>query len=280
MFEIVTDSPANLPEHAIKQHGIHVLNLPVRAGDAEYTAYGNDCKLFCEMMRGGRTLTTSQVSPAAFERVFEGILSRGRGLLYLGFASALSGTYQNAVAVAEALRGRYDAEILTVDTLSASMGQGLLVLRAAEMRAEGRGIDETAAWVRENRLRACHCFTVDDLRTLRRGGRISGAAAAVGTALNIKPVLRMDDGGRLVAAGKARGRRAALDALTDYMAERMDARGRVFVAHADCESDAAYLGSRVRALFGMDAEIVPLSPVLCSHTGPGTAAVFFFGRGR
>ncbi|MCL2507775.1 MAG: DegV family protein [Oscillospiraceae bacterium] len=291
-FDIVTDSPANLPADLIEKYGIHVLNLPIFAGATEYPSYekGRDSyQMFYDMMLAGQELTSSQTGPAECERVFGGILARGRDLLYLGFSSTLSGTYQNAAIAAADLREKYpERKVLTVDTLSASAAQGLLVLKAADMRGEGRGIEETAAWVEENRLRVCHYFTVDDLKYLRRGGRISGSAAAMGTVLSIKPVLTMDRNGRLVPAGKVRGRKAALNALVEYMREKLDLSAElsasdppVFIAHADCPDDAAYLEGRIKELYGTpEVRTVMLNPLIGSHTGPGTIALFFFCKER
>ncbi len=209
-YEIVTDSSANLTEELIEEYGIHIISLFFILDGKEYSSYikgeKTDISQFYHMMRDGKVMTTSTINMSACEEVFESILSKGKDVLYLGFSSALSGTYNTASITAKKLKEKYpDRKIYSIDTLSASMGEGLLVYHAAKKREEGKSIDDVKDWVLQNRLNLCHWFTVDDLFFLKRGGRISATTAIVGTALSIKPILHVDDEGKLVPVGKVRG---------------------------------------------------------------------------
>jgi DegV family protein with EDD domain len=216
--------------------------------------------------------------------IFEGILKRGNDVLYIGFSSALSGSYNAGTMVAESLRDAYpERKIVTIDSLSASMGEGLLVYHVAEQRRSGKSIDEVSEWLIANRLHLCHWFTVDDLFHLKRGGRISAATALVGTVLGVKPVLHVDDEGKLVAVGKVRGRRRSLEALVDEM-EKTCANPTeqvVFISHGDCIEDAQYVERLVRERLNVkDVQINYVDPVIGAHSGPGTVALFFLGTAR
>ena len=202
----------------------------------------------------------------------------------LAFSSGLSTTYQSARIAAEELLEAYpDRMIRVVDTLSASLGQGLLVWYTCRKRDEGLSLDETADWVEENKLHLCHWFTVDDLFFLKRGGRISGATAVMGTMLNIKPVLHMDDEGHLISMGKARGRKAAIQALAEKTRELGEGydNATMFISHGDCREDAEYLAGLLKKKYGVKNVYVSyVGAVIGSHSGPGTLALFFMGRHR
>ena len=221
-FAIVTDSSANLPNEIIDQYGIEIASLVFRVEDRVYLSYekgqDNDLKRFYTMMRNKEDVKTSCIEAARCKELFERLLDQGQDVLYLGFSSALSATYQVAQMVLEQLRPKYPhRKIYHVDTLAASLGEGLLVLHAARQREQGKSIEEVYNWQLDNRLRLCHWFTVEDLFFLKRGGRVSAATAVLGTMLGIKPVLHVDNEGRLINVAKARGRKNSLDALVKQL---------------------------------------------------------------
>jgi DegV family protein with EDD domain len=214
----------------------------------------------------------------------EPILQQGRDILDIAFSSGLSATYSSAKIACEELSEKYpERKVFAVDTLAASLGQGLLVYHAAGQKRAGKSIEEVRDWVEQNKLHLCHWFTVDDLNHLKRGGRISGATALFGTMLNIKPVMHVDDEGHLIPMGKARGRRASLDALADHMEETAIDPGSqiVFISHGDCQEDANYLADEIRRRMGVKNFVIGnCGPVIGTHSGPGTMALFFFGTRR
>jgi len=287
-FEIVTDSSANLPNDIIDKYNLHILSLVFRVNDVEYASYikgeENDLAKFYDMMRNKDLVTTSCMSPASCLEIFEPILSSGKDVLYIGFSSALSGTYQTAHNVLEELKEKYpERKIYDIDTLGASLGEGLLVTYAAKQREEGKSIEEVHSWLMDNILHLCHWFTVDDLFFLKRGGRVSASAAVVGTVLGIKPVLHMDNSGRLIPVTKVRGRRKSLDALFEKM-ELLAINSEnqiVYISHGDCINDAEYLANKIKERFGIkDILIHYVDPVIGAHSGPGTVALFFLGKER
>ena len=212
------------------------------------------------------------------------VLERGKDIVCVCFSSALSTTYQSAVIAANDLRSEFpEAEIHVVDSLSASLGEGLLLYLAAQQKRAGLSAAELAAWVEENRLSICHWFTVDDLNFLKRGGRVSATTAFVGTMLSIKPIMHTSDEGKLVPVGKARGRKAALKALLDSI-ERLAIRPEeqtMFICHADCEEEARAVARQIKDRFGTKTvHINYIGPVIGSHTGPNTMGIFFIGTKR
>ena len=287
-YEIVTDSSADLTDELIEQYGIHIVSLSFRVGGEEFPCYvqgeKTDYKQFYDRMRKGEMVDTSLIDMSTCRDIFEGILKRGNDVLYIGFSSALSGSYNAGTMVAESLRDAYpERKIVTIDSLSASMGEGLLVYHVAEQRRAGKSIDEVSDWLIANRLHLCHWFTVDDLFHLKRGGRISAATALVGTVLGVKPVLHVDDEGRLVAVGKVRGRRKSLEALVDEMEKTCThpTEQVVFISHGDCLEDAQYVERFVRERLKVkDVRINYVDPVIGAHSGPGTIALFFLGTAR
>lgn len=287
-FTIVTDSSSNLTDQQIQEYGVSILSLSFFVSGKEYQSYvkgqHNDLKKFYDMMRQKEPITTSLIRLSECRDLFEEILKQGQDLLFIGFSSALSGTYQAAETVAGELREEYpDRKIYTVDTLGASLGEGLLVYHAVQHQKAGESIEEVYQWILDNRLHLAHWFTVDDLFFLKRGGRVSATTALVGTLLGIKPVMHMDDEGRLIPVGKVRGRRTSLDALFDHMKETAvhPEQQTVFISHGDCIEDAEYLASRIRKeLHVKEILIHYVDPVIGAHSGPGTVALFFLASHR
>lgn len=287
-FEIVTDSSCNLTEELIDRYGLHILSLRFLVGDKEYYSYTKgevtDLAQFYDMMREKAVITTSQISVAACNEMFENLLSAGKDVLYIGFSSALSGTYQVAYLALEELKKKYpERKIYAVDTLGASLGEGLLVYHAAGLRAAGKSIDEVKDWLIENRLHLCHWFTVDDLFFLKRGGRVSSTAAVVGTLLNVKPVLHVDNEGRLIPVTKVRGRRKSLDALVKKLEETATSpeTQSIFITHGDCLEDAQYVAKKIEEKYHPKEIVINwVDPVIGAHSGPGTVALFFLGTER
>ena len=287
-FAIVTDSSSNLTEEVIDQFDLHILPLAFMVDGEEHHSYlkgqKTDLKQFYTMMREGKVITTSLPNLKDSRELLKGLLASGQDVLYIGFSSGRSGTYQAIDLLLAELADAYpDRTVLAVDTLAASMGEGLLVWYAAKMREEGASITEVRDWLEANKLHLAHWFTVDDLNHLERGGRVSGAAAFFGTMLNIKPVLHVDDAGHLIPMEKVRGRKASLDALVAHMEkDAVDpASQTVFISHGDCRADAEYVADLVREKFGtQDIRIHSIGPVIGSHSGPGTVALFYLGRTR
>lgn len=287
-YVIMTDSSCDLPQELADQLGLEVLPLEVMADGKNYRNWldGREIgfKEFYKLAREGKELKTSAVNTAAFEEKMEKLLEEGKDILYIGFSSGLSTTYNSGEAAARELREKYpDRKIYTVDTLAASLGQGMIIYYAAKKKEAGATIEEVRDFVENEKLHMCHWFTVDDLNYLKRGGRISAATAAVGTMLSIKPVMHMDNEGHLVAVGKARGRKAALCQLLDTMGELGEGlEGQTtFICHSDCMDDAQYVASQMKERFGVaQVNINWIGPVIGAHTGPGTIGIFFWGSER
>ncbi len=287
-FEIVTDSSCNLPEELIDRYRLHILSLMFRVNGREYYSYEKgkvtDLKQFYTMMRNKEEITTSLIDINTCLPVFEGLLKEGKDILYIGFSSALSGTYQVGAMVLDDLKTTYpERKIYAIDTLGASLGEGLLVYYAAELRRTEKSIEEVYIWLLENRLHLCHWFTVDDLFFLKRGGRVSASAAVLGTILGVKPVMHMDNEGRLILMEKVRGRKNSLDALVNHMQETAinPQEQMIFITHGDCIEDAKYVENQVRERMHVkDVLINYVDPVIGAHSGPGTVALFFVGTHR
>lgn len=287
-FEILTDSSANLPEEMIAQYKIKILPLSFFIEETEYLGYEEgtvaNLAFYYEQMRQKKTMRTSLVNVELAYQICERILESGKDLLYIGFSSGLSGTYQAVSNVMEDLQEKYpERRILHVDSLAAALGEGLLVRYAIDLREQGKTIDEVYQWVMENRLHLCHWFTVEDLFFLRRGGRISAAAAVAGTVLSIKPVLHVDDEGHLILMEKVRGRKKSLDALIRHMEETaLDLSDQyVYISHGDCLSDAQYVADAIEKKFHpKEVFLRILDPVIGTHSGPGTVALFYLGTRR
>ena len=287
-FVILTDSSADLGADLVQQLDVRVLPLSFTIQDHVYHNYPDNREMephaFYEMLRAGEVATTSAVNVAQYTEALEPLLQEGRDVLVLAFSSGLSATYSSSVIAVEDLREKYpDRKLYTVDTLCASLGQGLLVYLAAQQRAQGKSIEEVRDWAEANKLKLCHQFTVDDLHFLKRGGRISATTAVVGSMLKIKPVLHVDNEGRLINIGKARGRAASLKALVDKMEQTAIDPGdqTVFISHGDCLEDAQMVAQMVRDRFGVqNVYLNYVGPVIGAHSGPGTLALFYVGIER
>ena len=281
-YIILTDTGCDLTAEMIEALGIRVLALELNIEGNTSASKDIGVKEFYDQLRTGKKATTSAIGIDRFSRTMEPVLKVGKDILYLGFSSGLSGTFNAGFVAARELAERYPGrKIYTVDTLAASMGQGLLVYLAARMKAEGASIEEVRDFVENNKLNLCHWFTVDDLMFLKRGGRINAATAVMGTMLSIKPVLHVDNDGHLINISKARGRRASINALFDkmkatYTGEYKD----VFITHGDCIEDANYLASLIREEYGIESVIGYVGPVIGAHSGPGTLALFYIGSER
>lgn len=286
-YVITTDNNSDLPENFYREHQI----------GCTYLSYSMDGKIytkedllptgeFYDRMRAGAMPTTAQVNPEAVRGLMEPYLQAGKDLLHIAFSSGLSGSYDSCRIAAEELAQRYpERKIQVLDSLSASLGQGLLVHYAVKMKENGHSMEEVAQWVESHKKNLVHLFTVDDLDHLHRGGRVSKATAIVGGMLNIKPVLHVDDNGKLVATGKVRGRRKSLQALVDGMRAQIGSYASgcdtIFISHGDCEEDARYVEKKVRELYPIETVIINyVGATIGAHSGPGTVALFFLGDTR
>lgn len=287
-YVILTDSSCDLPAELAAELELVVLPLTLTMGGKEYANYLDGREIgfweFYQRMRSGEVAVTSAANLEKYTAIMEPLLAEGKDVLMLVFSSGLSSTYQTSLLAVEELRERYpDRKIFAVDTLCASMGQGLLVYLAAQQKAAGKTIEEVRDWAEETKSHLCHWFTVDDLMFLKRGGRINAATALVGTALGIKPVLHVDDEGHLINMGKARGRQASLSALVDRMEETaVDPQDQVvFISHGDCLEDAKTVEKMVKQRLKVKKVVISyVGPVIGAHSGPGTLALFYLGRQR
>lgn len=285
MFAITTDNNSDLPMTYLKEHDVGLMSLSYTVDGQTYDAHHPMPDVdFYARMRAGAMPTTAQVNPEEARRVLEQALETHDSVLHIAFSSGLSGSYQSARIAAMELQEQYpDKQIVVVDSLAASLGQGLLVHIAVQMRDAGQSFQQTVGWCMENRLHVVHLFTVDDLFHLYRGGRVSKATAIVGSMLNMKPVLHVDDEGKLVAVGKMRGRKRALDDLVKRMGEQIGGyeNKTFFISHGDCLADAEYVRDQVQEKFGIsDCLINFVGPSIGAHSGPGTIALFFLGKQR
>ncbi len=285
-FVIFTDSGSDISADLLAQWGVKSVDLTFHTESDSKTYVTSDIPApqFYQNMRDGKIYKTSAANLEDFRAAFEPNLQAGEDILYIGFSSGLSSTVQSATLAAQELSEQYpDRRVITVDTLCASAGQGLIVYLAVQEKNNGKSLDEVAAFVQENYPNMCHWFTVDDLVYLKRGGRVSAATALVGTMLNIKPVLHVDDEGHLISVDKVRGRKQAIAALAakyDQLALE-PANGVFFISHADCLDDAKKLESLIAEKHGPSCTyIADIGPVIGSHAGPGTLALFFLGKNR
>ena len=284
-YRIITDNCCDFPADMYTDLDLNVIPLTVRFQGEEVSQYSERwLKKMYAGMRDGEVATTSAVNPQSWADVIEPVLADGQDALILAFSSGLSTTYQSAVIAAAELAEKYpDRKIRVIDTLCASLGQGLLVWYACKKRDEGMGFEELADWVESHKLNLCHWFTVDDLIFLKRGGRVSAATALVGTMLPITPVLHVADEGQLINVAKARGRKASLDALAKKLSETglPGENDTVFISHGDCLEDAQLLEKILREKYGVkNVFIYYVGAVIGSHSGPGTLALFFLGNQR
>ncbi|MBR5405259.1 MAG: DegV family protein [Oscillospiraceae bacterium] len=282
-FVLFTDTAADLTPEMIAHYGLHIVELNVFMKDTpaqNCTLRGAD---FYRALQSGKVACTSAANLSSFRAAFGEVLAAGKDILYLAFSSALSCMYQTGIIAAEEMQAEYpDRRIIVIDTLCASMGEGLLVCRTAEQMQTGLSLDETAAYAMENRLKTIHWFTVDDLMFLKRGGRVGAVSAFAGSLLGIKPVMNVSDEGKLIPKTKVRGRRSALLALAAHYGEECtDKSATVFIAHADSLRDAEFLRDTLRNQYGAERLVIgEIGPVIGAHSGPGTIALFYPGTER
>ena len=284
-FVIITDSASDLSPERAKEYGVSLipLTVTVEGSDPVPDTEADKKELYAEL-RAKKSATTSAINYEAALEAIGAEVGAGNDVLYIGFSSGLSSTASTGILVCKELSEQYpDRKVYGIDSLCASLGEGLLVYLAAKKRDSGASIEEVRDYVEDTKLHLCHWFTVDDLFFLKRGGRVSAATAVVGSMLSIKPVMHVDNEGHLINVGKARGRKASLEALVNKMAETAvdPASQTVFICHGDCIEDAEYTANLIRERLGVkDIMIDYTGAVIGSHSGPGTLAIFFLGTHR
>lgn len=283
----IIDSCTDLPREYVEKNNIPLVSLVCNFKGGEYKddlGRTLDYKTFYEEVRKGEMPSTSQVNVYEFTEIFKKYTSEGKAVIYLAFSSALSGSHNSAVLAKEMIcEQNKDADITVIDSRSASLGEGLLVCNAIEMLKKGASKDEVVSWIENNKLKVNHWFTVNDLRHLKRGGRVSGTAAFVGTLLDIKPVLHVDNEGRLIPVTKVKGRKKSIKALYEAFEENVvePEKQIVAISHGDCQEDANLLAEMIQKNYKVkDIIINYVGPVIGSHSGPGTLALFFMGKKR
>ena len=287
-YKLFSDVTADVSEELMQgMPEVEFVPMQVELGGENYT-YGPGGNLtvehFYAEQRAGKFASTSQINPMVYRECFEKTLKAGEDILYLCFSSGLSSTLQSANLCAQELREEYpERKLIVVDTLCAAVGEAMLVREAARKQQEGLTIEELAAWVEENRLKICHWFTVDSFDHLKHGGRVSAAAAVVGTMLQIKPLLHVDEEGKLRVAEKPRGRKQAIRTQVAHMKEGWTPEmGKlVVIGHGDCPEDAEQLRQAVLKEFpDADIRVAYIGPVIGAHTGPGMLALIYWGTNR
>ena len=287
-YKIITDSTCDLTPKLVEELDVEVIPMEFVFGDEVYHNYPDaremSSKEFYRRLRAGEMSKTNQINTATFLATFEPYLQQGLDILYIGFPASLSGTHQRALEAIDELKKKYpERRVVAVDSLAVSMGEGLLVYYAAMKKKAGATLDQAADWVSLNRYSLSQYFTVDDLNHLKRGGRLSAAAALFGSMLGIKPVIRIDDEGRLVPAMKVRGRRQSLDALLDHMEKTIQQPEKqiVFMVHCDAPEDIKYLYKQTKSRVKPREIVVnDRGPILGTHTGPGGIAIFYMSGNR
>ena len=282
-FIISADSTVDLPKEFLEEKKVPIVSLSYIVDGATYKdGEGLTSKEFYDKIREGAMPTTSQVNPDQARDLFEPIVKEGKDILHIAFTSGLSGTYNSCRIAAEDLCEEYpDRKIIVVDSLCAASGGGMLLYKALELKEQGKSLDEIAAWVEENKLHICHDVTVDDLFHLHRGGRVSKTSAVLGTIIKIKPIIHVNDEGKLIVIGKERGRKKALQTLVDRMEVQSQGfeNDLVMITHGDALEDAEYVKGLIEEKFGIhNIMINPLGTVIGSHTGPGVIAIFYMGN--
>lgn len=284
-YAITVNSTVDLPKVWLQERKVPVIALKYTIdGETYEDMSGLSSKEFFQKLREGRQAVTTQVNPEEAKEELEPFLRDGKDVLHLGFSSGLSGTCNSMKIAAEELKEKYpDRKIIVIDTLCACLGEGLLLYYALKLKNDGKSIDEVAQWVEENKLHICHNVTVDDLNHLQRGGRVSKTAAVLGTMVQIKPIIHMDDNGKLQVIGKERGRRKSINKIVNMAVEQSEGWDNdiVMITHGDCIEDAEYLAGLVREKMGIENILINnIGTVIGSHTGPGVLAVFCMGNKR
>ena len=275
-----TDSTANLPKKLYKDLDISMIPLQIYLDGEIYDDLSEKLPVqeFYNKMKAGANPKTAQINEQTAREYFENLLATGDDVLHISFSSALSGNTSTIIRVAEELNKIHPNKIIVIDSLNASVGEGLLVLHARDLINEGKSIDEVAQTLNELKNRTCSYFTVDQLKYLVRGGRVSKLAGTIGSILNIKPILKVDPEGKLVSFKKIISRKKALNELANICVNNIDDKKYVYIAHAVCEDEAKIVANLVKEQVGVLPEIVDLTQVIGSHTGPGLIAIFFIGK--
>lgn len=284
-FVITVNSTVDLPREWVEEKNVSVIPLKYTIDGETYTdMYGLTGKEFFAKLREGKMSVTSQVNPDEAKEALEPFLKEGKDILHLGFSSGLSGTYNSMRIAGEELSELYpEAKIVIIDTLCACMGEGLLLYKVLKLREEGKDIDEISKWAEDNKLHICHNVTVDDLNHLHRGGRVSKASAIVGTMVQIKPIIHVDNEGKLKVIAKERGRKRSLNKIVDMAVEQSQGweHDIVMITHGDCIEEAEYVAELAREKMGAKEIVINnIGTVIGSHTGPGVVAIFFMGNKR
>ncbi|MBY0757633.1 MULTISPECIES: DegV family protein [Sellimonas] len=284
-FVITADSTVDLPKEWLEEHHIPVLRLSYTIDGQSYPDMeGLSKKEFFDRIRAGAMPTTSQVTPSQAREFFESIVKDGKDIIHIGFSSGLSGSVGSEQLAAQELMEDYpDCRITVIDSLCACLGEALLLYYVLKQKQEGKAYDEIVTWAEENKLHVCHNVTVDDLHHLHRGGRISKATAVLGSMVKIKPIIHVDDNGKLVVIGKERGRKKSLHKIVDMMADQIKGWDNeiAMVTHGDCEEDAQYVADLIRKQYGIQTVLINvIGTVIGSHTGPGVVATFCMGNKR
>ena len=283
-YILITDSACDILPEKLQEWKVELVRLPYLFTDDGKEMLDNDqpMKEFYDEMRNGRVAKTSGVNEDTFAKAFTPFLEAGKDILYLAFSSGLSVTCENGKKVAAYLQEKFpERKIRVVDSLCASAGQGLFVYLAVKNRDNGMGIDENADTMEADKLHLCHWFTVEDLKYLKRGGRVSAATALLGTALNVKPVLHVDNEGHLIKITQVHGRKKSIRKMAEALGETILENTPIFISHGDCLEDAQMLAKILKEEYGRDTDLITgIGSVIGAHSGPGTLALFFRGRQR
>ena len=283
-YQIITDSCCDFTQEQYEAWRVACVPLTVLYNGESHDNFSDPAavKAFYDQLRSGVMATTAAANPESWAAAMKASLDNGQDVLVITFTSGLSTTYQSAVIAAKELREEYPQRtIVVVDSLCAALGQGLLVWHACRNRDNGMTLEQNTAWLEENKLKLCHWVTVDELTTLKRGGRISATTAAVGTMLNIKPIIHVDNDGHLISSHKVRGRKAAMEFLVKKFGETGVDKETVFIGHGDCPEDAAKLEAMLKEHYGIrNITTGYVGPVIGAHTGPGVLVVFYMGTHR
>ena len=285
-FIISTDTNSDLPFSFIDENNINLMGLGYTMDGV--TRFSDDRTIdphdFYERMRAGSMPTTMQINPEQAEKSFEALVTQGFDVLHIAFSSGLSGSYNSAEMGAAEVRERYpEANVVVIDSLSASLGQGLMVYYAVQLKKAGKSLEETSAWIESHRQNFLHYFTVEDLNHLYRGGRVSKATAVFGTMLGIKPVMYVDAEGHLVPMGKVRGRKQSMLDLINRMGPKMEGMDNeiVFISHGDALDEAKFCAEEIKKKYKIKNFLFNyIAPTIGAHSGPGTIAIFFLGKDR
>lgn len=281
-FIISTEKTCDLPNNLISEYNIYTTNMRYSIDDVEY-GDDNDIsnKEFCDKMRNGSIMKTTSVNTYDAEMYFKELLKEGKDILHISFTSGMSGSFNNINSVANEINKTSKNKIYIIDSLCACSGQGLLCLLASEEADKGKDITDVVKYIESIKLNICHLFTVDNLKYLVQGGRVSKVKATIGTVLQIKPVLHLNNEGKIVQCSNVISRKKAIMTLCDdFIKKFSNISDKIIISHADCKEDAELLASFIKKKSNKDCLICELGHVICSHSGPGTLALFFVGNPR